>query len=224
MNKQIKTIGIILGIVILAMAFVSCGGQADSAEDGEGGIQTADLTEEAKACVECHATETSGIVAGWDMSRHADEAISCIDCHQVDPDSPMALSGVEGHEDVEVALSILVPPSVCAECHEDQVAQFNASGHYRAGLQVLAKDSMTTLMYVHEGRNNPELGRAPNETGCGQCHGAHEQPPESAVLSDQHVGHPVLAIAQRLLQFLQGVHGRAIRLFHGTDGLAETGH
>jgi len=183
MNKQLKTIGIIPGIVILALAFVSCGNQASSAEESEAGLQTADLTGEARACVECHAIETAGIAAGWDMSRHADEAVSCIDCHQTDPDSPMAFSGVEGHDYVEVAVSMLVPPSVCAECHEDQVAQFNASGHYRAGLQVLAKDSMSTLMYVQEGRNNPELSRAPNETGCGQCHGMPIEVDES--------GHPL---------------------------------
>jgi len=150
----------------------SCGGQpAPSAEENSDDPEVAELTEEAKACVECHATETIGIVADWDASRHADEAVSCIDCHEVKADSPMALKKVEGHEEVTVAISMLVPPSACNECHEEQVAQFGASGHYRAGLQVIAKDSMQTLIHVHEGQNHPELSDVSNQTGCGQCHG-----------------------------------------------------
>jgi hypothetical protein len=83
----------------------------------------------------------------------------------------MALQGVEGHEDLTVAVSMLVPPATCAECHEDEVAEFHDSGHQRAALQYEAKDSMQTLIHVHEGRENPELSGASDETGCQQCHG-----------------------------------------------------
>jgi len=130
-----------------------------------------ELTDAARDCIECHATETHGIVADWDNSRHAEEGISCIDCHEVDPDSAMALSGVEGHEDLDVAVSMLIPPSVCGECHENQVAQFSASGHYRAHIQRIPKDSLTALVEVHEGQNHPEFKTASDETGCMQCHG-----------------------------------------------------
>jgi len=182
--KKIKQYVLILAILVIGLTLASCGGQpAPSAEETSDAPQVAELTEEAKACVECHATETSGIVADWDASRHADEAISCIDCHEVNPDSPMALKNVEGHEEVTVALSMLVPPSTCNECHEEQVAQFNASGHYRAGLQVIAKDSMNTLIQVHEGQNHPELKDASNQTGCGQCHGLQFEVDET--------GHPI---------------------------------
>ena len=66
MMKQIKPILFVLAIMIIGLVFVACG-QAPAAEESEAGYHVADLTEEAKSCVECHATETSGIVAGWDM-------------------------------------------------------------------------------------------------------------------------------------------------------------
>jgi mono/diheme cytochrome c family protein len=168
--KTNKLIVLITALLVVGLVLTACGEEiSEEAEARQAAVE--ELTEEAKQCLECHATESPGIVAAWDTSRHAENAVSCIDCHIVDSDSPMALSDVEGHEDINVSLSMLVPPNVCAECHEEQVEQFHISGHERAYLQVEAKDSMQTLMYIHEGRDDPELSGAPAETGCYQCHG-----------------------------------------------------
>lgn len=156
-------------IAILALAVIACTGDASDGETATDPL--ADLTVEAKACVECHATETPGIVADWDGTAHAMEAISCVDCHEVDANSPLAIPGIEGHEEVGVAVATLVPPSACVECHEDPVAEFNMSGHYRAALQIEPKDGLQALIYVHEGQNHPDVSGASNETGCIQCHG-----------------------------------------------------
>jgi len=156
-------------IMMLAILAVGCSGDASDGEVAADPVEQ--LSEEAKACVECHATETPGIVADWDASQHAEEAVSCVDCHEVPADSPLAVPDIEGHEDVTVPVAALVAPNVCAECHEDQVAEFNASGHYRAALQVEGKDSMQTLIFTHEGQNHPEVSGASGETGCTQCHG-----------------------------------------------------
>jgi hypothetical protein len=165
-----KLIVLITALLVVGLVFTACGKEtSDEAEARQAALE--ELTEEAKECLECHATETPGIVAAWDTSRHAENAVSCLDCHTVDPDSPMALTDVEGHEDINVSVSMLVPPGVCDECHEDQVAQFHISGHERAYLQVEAKDSMQTLMYYHEGQDDPDFSGAPAETGCYQCHG-----------------------------------------------------
>jgi len=169
--RQMKWLLLILGTLFLGLALTSCGGNVEPVEVSSG-PQVAELTEEARACVECHATETHGVVEDWDKSRHAEEAVSCIDCHAVDSESPLALKDVDGHEDLTIAVSMLITPSLCAECHEERVAQFNASGHYRAGLQYQAKDSMQTLIHVHEGQNHPEVSGASDETGCMQCHGS----------------------------------------------------
>ena len=169
--KKSKLFVAILALVLLSLALTSCGGDSAPAAETSEDYQVKALTDEARSCVECHATETHGIVSDWDGSRHADEGVSCIDCHKVEADSPMAMSGVEGHEDLTVAVSMLVPPAVCSECHEDAVEQFHASGHERAGVQYEGKEGMQTLIQVHEGRDDPELGNASDETGCQQCHG-----------------------------------------------------
>ena len=173
-NKQrlMLVFVIILAAIAITLAACSSGEPASEAVDvSDVAPHAKGITEEARGCIECHATETHGIVSDWDSSRHAAEGVSCLDCHKVDADSPMALKDVKGHEDLEVAVSMLVPPGVCAECHEEPVAEFHASGHHRAGLQVEAKESMQTLMYHHEGRDHPEFSGAPEETGCMQCHG-----------------------------------------------------
>lgn len=161
------------GITVLAaalgLAIVACSGDASDGETA--GDPLENLTAEAKECVECHATETPGIVADWDGASHAVEAISCIDCHEVPADSPLAIPDIEDHEDVGVAVASLVAPNVCYECHEDQVGQFNESGHFRAALQIEPKQAMADLVFVHEGQNHPEVSGASNETGCIQCHG-----------------------------------------------------
>lgn len=169
--KKIKMFVIIFAVLAIGLVLASCSSQSTQVPEEGSEYQTQNLTDEARDCVECHATETHGIVEDWDNSRHADEAVSCIDCHEVEANSPLALKGIEDHEDLTVSVSMLVTPSKCAECHEQEVADFDASGHHRAGLQVAAKDSMQTLIHVHEGRSNAELSGAPEETGCMQCHG-----------------------------------------------------
>ena len=85
----------------------------------------------------------------------------------MDADSPMGSK----HPGTDVKVSVLVPPTVCGTCHADQVEEFNQSGHFRAYKQQIPKDSLHALTSIHEGREHPEFGGAPDETGCMQCHG-----------------------------------------------------
>ncbi len=125
------------------------------------------LSPQAQECVDCHTKRQPAIVADWNNSAHAEEGVSCYDCHVVADDSPMGAP----HRRTGVKVSVLVPPTVCGECHADQVKEFNVSGHFRAYRQQIPKDSLHALTSIHEGREHPEFGGAPNETGCIQCHG-----------------------------------------------------
>jgi hydroxylamine dehydrogenase len=156
-------------IAVFGLIAVGCTGDASDGEVASDPL--AELSAEAKECVECHATETPGIASDWDGTAHAAEAVSCVDCHEVPSNSPLAIPNIEGHEDVTVAVAALVAPNTCGECHETQVEQFNESGHFRAALQIEPKEAMAKLVFVHEGRNHPEVSGASNETGCVQCHG-----------------------------------------------------
>ena len=123
--------------------------------------------DQAQECIDCHEEETPAMVADWRNSAHAEMDVSCADCHVVDADSPMGAM----HQDTELKVSVLVSAAVCGSCHEEQVEEFNKSGHFRAYRQQIPKDSLHALTSIHEGRQHPEFGGAPNETGCIQCHG-----------------------------------------------------
>ncbi len=130
----------------------------------------AGTTEISGDCVTCHQLLQPGIVHDWSESRHAQVGVSCFDCHGVSEQSPMAtqhatLIGTDSY------VSVLVPPSTCGGCHSLELQQFGQSGHFRAYHQIIPKDNLHALTRVHEGRNLPELGEAPFETGCMQCHG-----------------------------------------------------
>lgn len=137
--------------------------------------EPAELEKAAQKCVNCHSSTHPGIVSDWEGSKHAAGGVSCIDCHQVPADSPMAIThadlGMTARMYPDTPISVLVPPSVCAGCHEAATEQFNRSGHYRAYRQIIPKDSLHALTKIHEGRDHPELSGAPSETGCMQCHG-----------------------------------------------------
>lgn len=128
------------------------------------------LSETDKACVSCHQKVQPGIVSDWKDSRHSHVSVGCNDCHQADKSQPDARLHNKG-ELKNVYITPLVSPAVCGRCHSQEQEQFNQSGHFRSYRQIIPKDSLHALVKVHEGRNNKELGNAPDETGCMQCHG-----------------------------------------------------
>ena len=130
------------------------------------------LTDAAKTCLECHAEETPLIVHDWKESRHSHVGVTCIDCHSQPADHPAAAQNCPGVKGTDVYVTPLVSPKTCARCHEQEVREFEESGHLRARLQVDSKEVMQQLMYHHEGQDHPEFSGGPDETGCMQCHGS----------------------------------------------------
>ena len=103
----------------------------------------------AAGCVGCHAKLSPGIVSDWKLSRHAKEKVDCVTCHG------------DAHTTREDFANAKVPtPDTCAECHEDQVAQFKKGKH---ALAWAAAKAMPTFHYqpvaIREGLK-----------GCGGCH------------------------------------------------------
>lgn len=130
------------------------------------------LTAEAKTCLECHAEKTPLIVNDWKESRHSHVGVTCIDCHSREADAPDAAQNCPGVKGTDIYLSPLVSPKTCARCHEQEVREFEESGHLRARKQIESKGGMQKLMSFHEGQNHPEFQGGPDETGCMQCHGS----------------------------------------------------
>jgi hypothetical protein len=74
-------------------------------------------------CVTCHRESTPGIVEQYGHSTMAGAKVECQDCHEVARDYP----GSVEHEGTFVLSS--PTPAMCQKCHQQEVAQFNASRH-----------------------------------------------------------------------------------------------
>ncbi|MDQ7053409.1 MAG: multiheme c-type cytochrome [candidate division KSB1 bacterium] len=103
----------------------------------------------AQDCVECHKKITPKIVADWQLSKHSENDVDCSVCHG------------EDHKSAGDVDKVQIPtPETCAECHEDQVAQFKKGKHAMAWA---AMKAMPTIhwqpMALREGMK-----------GCGGCH------------------------------------------------------
>jgi hydroxylamine dehydrogenase len=141
------TKGALLGLLLAGAARV----QATPADP------LADASEESRACIACHLKEaTPVVVEQWKQSRHAAAGVGCYECHQAGKGDPDAFV----HQGFTI--SVLVTPRDCAQCHEQETKEFEASHHARAGEILGSLDNV--LGEVVEG---PPAGRS----GCAQCHG-----------------------------------------------------
>lgn len=111
-------------------------------------------------CVTCHMKSTPALVMEWKHSRHAGADVSCIDCHRAEQGEPDAWQ----HQGSWI--STLVTPRDCSVCHADEVAQFTASHHARAGEIIQSLDNVLAERVCGMPGN---VADAVN--GCWQCHG-----------------------------------------------------
>jgi hypothetical protein len=118
------------------------------------------ITEENKACVDCHRKNSPALVMEWERSRHAAVGTGCRDCHGAKEGEPDAWK----HEGAWV--SALVTPKDCAQCHEQEFKEFNQSHHAKAG-EILA--SLDNVLAEKAAGMPGNVADAVN--GCWQCHG-----------------------------------------------------
>jgi len=122
------------------------------------------MSEETGECIECHATETTGIYQEWGTSKHFRANVGCYECHQAEKGDADAFDH-EGHR-----ISIIVSPKDCSRCHEKEVAEFDDSHHAKAGRILGSLDNF--LADIVEGDWSFYGGSALTVSGCKQCHGA----------------------------------------------------
>jgi hydroxylamine dehydrogenase len=115
------------------------------------------ISEAGKACIECHASSTPGIVEQWKGSAHAQKGVDCYSCHQAAAGDPATFDHY-GHK-----IAVIVTPNYCARCHDAEVKQFEKSHHAAAAQFIGSLDNK--LGEIVEG------GPAANN-GCRQCHGS----------------------------------------------------
>ena len=128
------------------------------------------VTDQNEDCVDCHLVKSPGIVGQWEISTHAASGIGCMECHSAEQGDVDAYS----HEGSLIAT--VVTPSDCAECHEKEASEFQASHHATAGQILGSLDNV--LAEVVEGyvsfdaQGNKTSTSAAANSGCLQCHGA----------------------------------------------------
>jgi hypothetical protein len=104
---------------------------------------------EEEACITCHRDISPGQVADWEASVHSKEDVTCSVCH-----------GEKHKTAKDGKLAQFPDEQVCAECHEEQFAQFSKGKHN------FGWTSMNALPITHvEPDELMEGGR-----GCGGCH------------------------------------------------------
>lgn len=103
----------------------------------------------AQACVNCHKAITPGIVADWQLSKHAKQSVDCSACHGDKHTNPS-----------NTKLAEIPTPEVCAQCHEERFEQ------YKKGKHAMAWTSMNAMPTLHFQPMAMTVGMK----GCGGCH------------------------------------------------------
>ncbi len=122
------------------------------------------LSEQTQECIGCHSTETTGIYQEWGTSKHYRANVGCYECHKAKAGEPGAI------EHNGFTISVIVTPKDCAQCHPNEVQQFEESHHAKAGLILGSLDNF--LADIVEGDTNFYGGSALTASGCKQCHGS----------------------------------------------------
>lgn len=115
------------------------------------------LSDESKACIDCHRDANPGIYGQWGNSKHYGANVGCYECHQADPKDPDAF------EHNGYSISTIVSPYDCAKCHKQEVVEFTSSHHAKAAQILGSLDNV--LGEIAE-------GEAAAVSGCRQCHGS----------------------------------------------------
>ncbi len=86
-----------------------------------------DINKTAAQCITCHEKKDIAVnqITAWEESEHAVQGIGCYDCHKADEGDFDAQLCPES----DVLIARHPTPKDCAECHEEQVAEFANSKH-----------------------------------------------------------------------------------------------
>ena len=123
---------------------------------------SAQVGKENQLCIGCHQASSPGIVGQWKLSKHSSSSVGCFECHQAEKGDK------DGFQHNGFFIATIVSPKDCAQCHEQEAREFQASHHSEAAKILGSLDNV--LAEVVEGNMKPNSPAA--VSGCWQCHGA----------------------------------------------------
>ncbi len=131
------------------------------------------MTEQTRACLDCHRDDNPGLYQQWGASPHYGANGGCYECHAAAAgDKDVLRDGI--HD--EFVIATIVSPLDCRRCHAKEVDEFLGSHHAKAGRILGSLDNL--LAEVVEGNNAfvtpmfPGGNSAAAVNGCWQCHGS----------------------------------------------------
>lgn len=107
-------------------------------------------------CLACHREKSPGLYNQWRSSKHARQDVTCIECHGADA------ADADAFEHEGALIATLVTPKDCGNCHDQEVAEVEASYHATAGEILESQDAYL----AHAAGGMPVT-----ITGCEACHG-----------------------------------------------------
>lgn len=164
MKSTIKRSVMMVTVLMITLPFL-CGADAADTKDTTPVLKEyrveRGVTDQARACIDCHAKESRGIVADWADSRHAHINVTCLDCHAAGAaDSDIS----QGHFEFDkTPISAVVSPKDCSRCHPSETAEYSRSKHAYTLDIIWAIDP-----WLNDGMNNA----TERITGCQHCHGS----------------------------------------------------
>jgi hypothetical protein len=121
-------------------------------------------------CIACHTRKTPGIVGQWKESTHFKKKVGCLDCHKADEGRP------DAYLHFGSKITSVVTPKACAQCHKEEVKQFQESHHADAGKIMGSLDNVLAEVVEGHVKYNEKGEKIADSavlvSGCLQCHGS----------------------------------------------------
>ena len=170
-EEKMKHRRVLCILVTLLLLGLGTGAGADMTKVKEFRIERG-MSEQAKACIECHKTETPGLFADWANSRHASANIGCLDCHQAEEhDADVSEPHYKqyqrddntwGKQEYRAPIAAAVTPKDCSRCHPDEAKQYAKSKH---------ANTVEIMWKIDPWLNNGMNSDWERTAGCYYCHG-----------------------------------------------------
>lgn len=137
----------------------------------------------ADSCVVCHANRQFMVTnkklydyyQRWRISTHAQEDVACDDCHGGNPQGKTKLAAhgkSMSASDSHSATNFKNIPETCGACHDDKLAAYRQSLHYKKMKQKKQEQKGPNCVTCHGSLNATALNVNTVRNVCIQCHNA----------------------------------------------------
>lgn len=195
-----KFVTLLVPAMLLSAGIATAGEHGKQVHDGGSQPEPA-ISQQSRACINCHEIYTPGIVRDWRTSLHsrttpaaglkkdplgrrisvasvpeelADLVVGCYECHSRNPERHKDSFKHNGYR-----INVVVSPADCRTCHEKEVEQYGDSKKAHAIKNLMSNPVYHTLVESVDGVKRLEKGNivqqpaSPSTLGetCLGCHG-----------------------------------------------------